>query len=43
MSALARYFHSLGYAVSGYDRTRTPLTQKLEAEGMAIHYEEDIN
>ncbi len=43
MSALARYFHSLGYHVCGYDRTRTALTRQLEAEGMEIHYEEDIN
>ena len=43
MSALARYFHSLGYRVCGYDRTRTALTRQLEAEGMEIHYEEDIN
>ena len=43
MSALARYFHSLGYSVSGYDRTRTTLTQQLEAEGMKIHYQEDTS
>lgn len=42
MSALARYFHSLGYEVSGYDRTRTPLTSQLEAEGISIHYNTDI-
>ncbi len=42
MSALARYFHSLGYRVCGYDRTCTPLTRQLETEGMEIHYEEDI-
>ena len=26
MSALARYYHAKGAAVSGYDRTATPLT-----------------
>ncbi|MEO5594739.1 MAG: UDP-N-acetylmuramate--L-alanine ligase [Chitinophagaceae bacterium] len=41
MSALARYFISGGYAVSGYDKTATPLTKKLEAEGIAIHYEDN--
>ena len=43
MSALARYFHSLGIRVSGYDKTSTPLTQALEAEGMRIHYTDDLN
>ena len=42
MSALARYFHSLGKAVSGYDRTLTPLTKELEQSGIAIHYEDNI-
>jgi len=40
MSALARYFAIRGSVVSGYDRTRTPLTRQLEAEGMRIVYEE---
>lgn len=42
MSALARYFLSLGKKVSGYDRTRTPLTIKLEESGIEIHYEENV-
>jgi UDP-N-acetylmuramate--alanine ligase len=41
MSALARYYRSLGYAVTGYDLTPSPLTQQLENEGMAIHYEDN--
>jgi UDP-N-acetylmuramate--alanine ligase len=41
MSALARYFASQGIAVSGYDRTATELTVKLEQEGIAIHYTDD--
>ena len=41
MSALARYFLHEGYRVAGYDRTATPLTHALEAEGAAIHYEDD--
>lgn len=41
MSALARYFMHEGYAVAGYDRTATPLTRELEAEGAAVHYDDD--
>ena len=42
MSALARYFNTNGVAVSGYDKTETVLTKKLAAEGIAIHYEDNI-
>ena len=42
MSALARYFNAKGVAVSGYDKTETVLTKKLAEEGMAIHYEDNI-
>ena len=41
MSALARYYHSQGIAVAGYDLTPSPLTKQLESEGMAIHYEDN--
>lgn len=41
MSAIARYFRSVGVSVSGYDKTPTPLTRELEAEGIPVHYEED--
>ena len=43
MSALARYYHSQGYTIAGYDRTPSPLTKQLEDEGMAIHYEDNPN
>ena len=43
MSALARYFLSRGVKVSGYDRTETELTRQLSAEGMDIHFTEDVN
>ena len=33
MSALARYFKSLGKNVLGYDKTETKLTKKLQEEG----------
>lgn len=40
MSALARYFKAKGFAVAGYDKTPSPLTGELEAEGIAIHFED---
>jgi UDP-N-acetylmuramate--alanine ligase len=42
MSAIARYFLSKGVIVSGYDKTPTPLSIQLEKEGIAIHYEDNI-
>jgi UDP-N-acetylmuramate--alanine ligase len=42
MSALARYMNRRGKTVAGYDRVETPLTRKLVAEGMQIHYEDRI-
>ena len=40
MSALARYFHRRGDKVSGYDRTPSPLTEELAAEGIEVHYDD---
>lgn len=42
MSALVRYFLSKDKLVAGYDRTPSPLTECLIAEGAQIHYEENI-
>ncbi|MFR9524524.1 MAG: UDP-N-acetylmuramate--L-alanine ligase [Rikenellaceae bacterium] len=42
MSALARLFIHQGFNVAGYDRTRTPLTERLEEEGAAIHYDDSV-
>lgn len=42
MSAIARWFKQRGAYVAGYDRTKTPLTAKLEEEGMWIHYEDKV-
>ena len=42
MSAIARYFKAKGYNVAGYDRTRSRLCEELEAEGIAIHYTDDV-
>lgn len=41
MSALARYFKSLGKEVSGYDKTPTALTTELIQEGMAVFFEDE--
>ena len=41
MSAIARFFNHNHIAVAGYDRTPSPLTIELEAEGIAIHYEDN--
>ncbi len=43
MSALARYYHSRGARVSGYDKTPTALTRELEASGISIHYEDSVD
>ncbi len=43
MSALARYFHSRGASVSGYDKASTPLTRSLESEGIPVHYQEQVD
>ena len=43
MSAIARFFNENGAKVSGYDRTETTLTRQLSAEGMQIHYTDDVN
>ncbi|WP_262921985.1 UDP-N-acetylmuramate--L-alanine ligase [Hymenobacter sublimis] len=42
MSALARWFKANGHSVSGYDKTVTPLTEALTAEGIAVHYEDAV-
>lgn len=43
MSAIARYYNVKGYAVSGYDKTPSPLTKALEDEGISVHYTDDIS
>lgn len=41
MSAIARYYHAKGFKVGGYDKTPSPLTHELEAEGIEVHYEDN--
>ena len=43
MSAIARYYNFKGYKVSGYDKTPSELTHRLEEEGIAVHYEDNIS
>lgn len=42
MSAIARYFNTLGKNVAGYDKVSKPLTLDLVNEGIQIHYEDSI-
>jgi UDP-N-acetylmuramate--alanine ligase len=42
MSAVARYYNTQGVKVSGYDKTPSLLTRQLEAEGISVHYEENL-
>ncbi len=42
MSALARYFKTIGKNVAGYDKTKTKLTTSLEDLGIDIHYQDSV-
>ncbi|MEA3318373.1 MAG: UDP-N-acetylmuramate--L-alanine ligase [Bacteroidota bacterium] len=42
MSAIARYFNSIGKNVAGYDRVSKDLTNKLISEGIDIHFDDNI-
>lgn len=43
MSALARYFKHQGVKVSGYDKTPSTLTDKLQKEGISVHFSDTEN
>lgn len=44
MSALARYFKANGCLVAGYDRTPSPLTEKMaKEEGIDINYSDEAS
>ncbi len=43
MSALARYFKTIGKDVAGYDKTPTELTSELIESGIPIHFEDSIS
>jgi len=42
MSAIARYYNSMGKNVAGYDKIAKPLTDELISEGIQIHFHDDI-
>ena len=42
MSALLRYFLAKGQNVGGYDKTPSPLTERLIDEGAQIHFEDNV-
>jgi UDP-N-acetylmuramate--alanine ligase len=42
MSAIARWFHHNGVKVAGYDKTPSPLTERLVAEGIEVGYDESV-
>ena len=42
MSALARYYHTKGFQVAGYDRTETKLTNDLQSEGIHVSFQESV-
>ncbi len=42
MSALARWFQQEGYAVAGYDKTPSPLTDALVQEGMQVIFADEV-
>lgn len=42
MSSIARYFHSKGLDVSGYDKTPSPLTREMESEGIRINHQDSV-
>ena len=42
MSALARYFFTIGKYVAGYDKTRNRITTDLEKLGIQIHFNDSL-
>lgn len=42
MSAIARYFNTLGKNVVGYDKVSKPLTDELIGEGIEIHFDDNV-
>ncbi|HCS19693.1 MAG TPA: UDP-N-acetylmuramate--L-alanine ligase [Bacteroidetes bacterium] len=43
MSALARYYHALGYRVAGYDKTPSPLLEELQESGIEVVYDDKLS
>lgn len=43
MSAIARYYKTIGKGVAGYDKVSKPLTDELISEGIRIHFNDNID
>lgn len=43
MSAIAQYFKFKGLNVSGYDKTPSEITEKLQKEGIEVHFEDNVD
>jgi UDP-N-acetylmuramate--alanine ligase len=43
MSALTKYFMTLGCQIAGYDKTKTEITDVLETHGVTITFDDDVN
>ncbi|MFC2151276.1 UDP-N-acetylmuramate--L-alanine ligase [Bacteroidota bacterium] len=43
MSAIARYYNTIGKNVAGYDKVSKTLTDELISEGIQIHFEDDVS
>lgn len=43
MSSIARYYKFKGMEVSGYDKTPSDITAALQAEGIGVHFEDNID
>jgi UDP-N-acetylmuramate--alanine ligase len=43
MSAIARWFHHNGVKVAGYDKTPSPLTERLQQEGIDVVFDESVD
>lgn len=42
MSAIARYFKNVGKKTSGYDKVSRPITDRLQHEGIAVNFKDNI-
>ncbi len=42
MSAIARYYQTLGYLVAGYDKTPSPLIDELQSLGIEVIFDDSV-
>lgn len=43
MSALAKYFHTIGKQVAGYDKISSNITTNLQKTGILIHFDDSVD